>query len=123
MQEFTIEGFGEHAKFNALRTGNKIELCVVGATETILAVTAPDGTEKTITMRNESIRDGIIKGWLSPVIAEKWYVKREEDKKYYSKNHRWVSSIEKACEIDSSEIDKVIKVLRDRNYKAFKVAV
>lgn len=118
-----IQGFGDHARFDATRTENKIEFLLVGKVETIIECTYPDGRKKTLTMENKTIEDAILKGQLKPQEVKEYIIQRDEDHKYYSKSHRWTKDINAAQKFEAGTIESVMSVMADREYKAHKVAV
>lgn len=123
MKPNEIAGYGEKVKFDAVDNGNIIEFCLIGAKETIVSCTYPDGREKSFTLANSYIAEAIRTGRLKAKLAAQWLVQRDEDHKYYGKSNRWVKDPAKAQVFEADTIDSVISVMHDRNYRANKVAV
>lgn len=118
-----IQGFGDHARFDATITNNKIEFLLVGKVETVVECTFPDGRKRTKTVPNAQIENAILKGSLKAEEVKKYIIQRDEDHKYYSKSHRWTNKIDAAAQFEPETIDAVLAVMADREYKAHKVAV
>ena len=123
MNDITICGFGERAKFNALKTSSVIEFIMVGKTETICSATYPDGSEKTFTLPNSYIEKAIQSGALEPKKTEQWLIQRDEDRAYFTSNHRWSKDFKKAGKFDDEIIDSMLDVMHDRGYAARKIAL
>lgn len=123
MNEIQICGYGEHAKFNAAKTNSVIEFVMVGKTETICSATYEDGTEKTFTLPNSYIENGIKNGSLSPKKVEQWLIQREEDRAYFTSGHRWSKDFKRAGRFDNEIIDSMLAVMHDRGYDAHKIAL
>lgn len=122
MNDVKICGYGEHSRFDAVKNGNLIEFSLIGATETICICRDKDGNVKAHTMQNSYIEKCIQEGQLTPHQAEEWYIQRDEDK-YYFTGSRWSPKIANAMKFPNNEIDGVLRVCRDRNYKAQKIVV
>lgn len=118
-----ICGYGDHSKFFAGKTQSEIEFVMIGSQETICSAKFPDGTEKTFTLPNDYIVNAIKTGALEPKKVEQWLIQREEDKAYFTLNNRWSKKFDKAGHFDDEIVDSLLAVMRDRGYKAQKIAL